>query len=44
MLCEPFGSVGIATRLRAEPSRNRGLVSGMDSVFLFARGPLDAPP
>lgn len=37
------GSVGIATRLRAGPSRNRGSVSGMGRVFLFSRGPLDAP-
>lgn len=37
------GSVGIATRVRAGPSRNRGSFSGMGRIFLFSRGPLAAP-
>lgn len=37
------GSVGIATRLRAGPSNSHGSVSAMGRVFLFSRGPLDAP-
>jgi hypothetical protein len=37
------GSVDIATGLRAGPSRNRVSVSGMGRVFLFSKGPLDAP-
>lgn len=37
------GSVGIATRVRVGPSRNRGSVSGMSRVLLFSRGPLADP-
>lgn len=37
------GSVGIATRQRAGPSRNRGSASGMGRIFLFFRAPSDAP-
>ena len=37
------GSVGIATRLRAGQSRNRGSVSGLGRVFLFSKGSFGPP-